>query len=108
MSIEIEDFEPEVVANPYAEHVAALAKAGEGKSLTIRVTTTDNPDKPGSAANRHRVKFQKAANDAGFTARVRKVVENEAENETAITFTLGPREARGPRAKMVDEAPETE
>lgn len=107
MSFQIDDFTPEAPVNPYAAAVDALAKAGEGKQLTVTVPTTDREDKPGSAAVRERIKFQRAANDAGYTARARKTVEND-DNTTAITFTLGPRETRGPRGKVEDVATDSE
>ena len=93
---EINDYTPEPTAGQYDDAVAALAEAGEGKSLTIRVAP--------EAAKRQRVLFQRAANRINLTARV--VSEEEGADETAITFVLKPRERRGKRASVDAEAAE--
>lgn len=63
MTVEIIDYVEAPKANPYAGHIEALIVAGEGKAATVIVPTKD--------ALKTRTAFSKAANDKGYTARVR-------------------------------------
>lgn len=104
--------------NPYAGHIDALAKrvketGNENASLTVTPDVAD--------AQSVKIKIQKAANDAGFTAKIRVFDESAVETvgtdddgepiregKVTITFTLGKRHKarnRGPR-KPVEEAAE--
>lgn len=88
---EINEYQPATKANPYAEHVAALIEAGEGKTITITVPEADE--------NKNRLAFQRAANDADKTARVVSLTTEDGKSR--IEFILKPREKR---AKVVNEA----
>jgi hypothetical protein len=63
MEIQIGDYVETVKVNPYAGHITALEEAGPGKAATVIVPAKD--------ALKTRTAFSKAANDKGYTARVR-------------------------------------
>lgn len=85
----IEDVAVEVVENKYTDAVAALIEAGEKKQLTIVVPRGVKRDQtPGNGA-KARLEFQKAANVAGYTARVTKETVQEDGENIALTFQLG-------------------
>lgn len=117
MQIELVDFAPATKANPYAEHVATLAAAGEGKALAITVPAgTKRPTDeqkaaglPGDSANgqKDRLLFQKAANEAGHTARLRST-EDVGNGMVKLTFTLSELHKRGSNKPATEEAPAPE
>lgn len=108
----IEDFTPETV-NEFTDAAAALAKAHEAKiaagetkvlaSLTVEVPAGQTKDGDIGTGQHSRLKFQKAANDLGYTARVRSEKLNEETETIAFTFTLGPINAKAGRVKSEDE-----
>lgn len=80
--------------NPYTQDVADLIEAGEGKAGAIVV--------PVAEANKSRVKFAKAANDAGKTARLLTPLdelEKDVDGNVTLIFKLthkhAPRRGKG-------------
>jgi len=94
----IQNYTAPAPVNPYAKDVDALIDAGEGAAYEL--IATDKEGKRGSAAN-ERVKFQNAAREAGYTA---KVTENETFEDGSLRFVfiLVPKRSRTVKPK--DEA----
>lgn len=94
MSNIIDFTEPEKV-NPYKDDVLALIAAGEGKAGELIVPT--------DTANKARVQYAKAANEAGKTARLRITEVDEKKGTTRFVFTLTAKhQARRGKADAVD------
>lgn len=98
------DYTPEPKASPFAELVAtelaALLKAGEGKATQVEVPTR--------GANRFRVEFARAANQAGKTARIQSSEtdgktdkDGKPSGNTTFIFTLTDRHKQR-RGKSVE------
>lgn len=110
MSFVIEDFAPVAKVNPYAEAVQALAQAlaqagaGEGKALTITTEKGQKRDGTPGDGQKDRLLFQKAANEAGFTARAVRSVDNE-DGTVSQTFILVPLHKRGRNKSEDAETP---
>lgn len=83
--------------NPYAKDVDALIDAGEGAAYELVAPTKPAEGKRGSVAT-ERVKFQNAARDAGYTARV---VEDEDREDgtTRLVFILTDKRERNVKPK---------
>lgn len=111
MSFEIVDATPVVKTVKYADAVDALKAAGEGKAIRLTVprgTKRDGtPVDAGKGGGKDRIAFQQAANAAGYTARVRLISEDDAEQTAVLEFTLTEQHKRGRKAEAKAEA-ETE
>jgi len=101
----IEDFTPETKANEFAPAVQLLIEAGAGKVLPVTVPRGEKRDGTPGNGVRDRVLFQKAANDAGYTAKVVDEVINEDEGTVTLKFTLTQKHNRGGARKAKDETP---
>ena len=74
------DFAEPTTTDPYKDEIAELIAAGDGKAYQIIVKT--------DSAATERLKFGKAANKAGKTARLRLSEPDNANGTTRLTFTL--------------------
>lgn len=83
---EIIDYTAPEKVNPYADDVAALIAAGEGKAGKITV----DADKVKNAA----LKYRQAANASGKTARQRDQIEN-GDGTVSLVYTLTDRYRKG-------------
>lgn len=81
MPIAISEYVPEPKENPFDEDIKELANAGEGKSGTILVKTSE--------WKKSKHKIAKAANALKLTAAF-KVIEHLENNQTKFVITLGP------------------
>lgn len=88
----ITGYEVPATANPYKGDIDALINAGEGAAYELVKPTKAPEGKRGSIAT-ERVKFQNAARDAGYTA---KVTENDEHDDgtTRLVFVLVPKRER--------------
>lgn len=86
--------------NPYKADIDALINAGEGAAYELAGETVAAEGKRGSIAT-ERVKFQTAARDAGYTA---KVVESEEREDgtTRLVFVLTDKRSRTAKPKGDD------
>lgn len=104
----IVDFVEPVTVNPYTEYVQALADAGAGKALAIDVERGLTKDGAPAMGTKERIKFQKAANELDYTAKV-QAEEVLSDTEIRFTFTLTERHkrgsAKGEESATVEESP---
>ena len=78
--------------NPYRKDVDALIDAGEGAAYELIGKTVPEEGKRGSIAT-ERVKFQNAAREAGYTAKVAEDEDRE-DGMTRLVFILVPKRER--------------
>lgn len=83
--------------NPYAKDVDALIDAGQGAAYELTAPTKPAEGKRGSVAT-ERVKFQNAAREAGYTARVTEDDERE-DGTTRLVFILTEKRERVVKSK---------
>lgn len=90
-------------ANPFAGAVKELAEAGEGAAFELVAQTEKTEGVRGTIVSQ-RARFQDAAREAGYSARV---TENDAREDgtTRLVFVLGDKRVRTVKPKGVD-APE--
>lgn len=102
---QIIDFTETKPVNEYAADVQALIEAGPGKALQITAPLGQTRDGKEGNGDRARLKFQSAANDAGYTARVR-AEDRPGDGTVTFTFTLTTKHKRNGEAKAEREASE--
>lgn len=95
------EFTDPVSQNPYLDEAQELLNAGEGKGYAL--TVEFDPDAKGEPGAKDRIKFQKAANELGFTARFRYAEVDENNDTVTMVFTASPRH-KARRGKADDAA----
>lgn len=94
----IKKYEKPTPANPYKDAVTELANAGKDAAYELIVSTEKNETQRGSAAG-EKAKFQNAAREQGFSARVTETEAREDGN-TRYVFVLTERSARASDAAI--------
>ena len=84
----IEDVQIERKPNKYDGHIQVLAAAGEGKQIPVTVPKGETREGGSAEGRPDRMLFQAAARDAGYSARVKSVVDN-GDGTITFRFALG-------------------
>lgn len=89
--------------NPFAKDIDAMIDAGEGAAYELIANTEKVEGQRGTIASQ-RARFQDAARDAGYSAKVTESEDRE-DGTTRVVFILGPKRERKASTKP-ENAPE--
>lgn len=97
----IKNYERPVPVNPFAADIDALIDAGDGAAYEL-IAQTEKTEGVRGTITSQRARFQDAAREAGYSARVMEKEERE-DGTTRLVFVLADRRTRTPKGAPADE-----